>query len=402
MHMLSAALGLVPFTVFSVLLVDVSASVGESAAAVGGLRGLGGAASVVVGVVLAATVHRFSPRVAIALGLLVLAGACLAATAGTLGSLFAFCLFVGSSTAILTPMVQVGASEKFALSADQGRAATIVTATTTLTAVAAGPVIGGISLRLDWRAIFALITVLALVLALLVLRTPRESGTPPLANISVRGEPGPSGEPDHADEGNRLMGPDTSRRLIDQHDVVALIGLIGLRTAAFMGALSLAAAVYYERHQLNGTQFAVIWSVSGLSFFVTNWFVGRALARDASLRWSFTLGGLCAVAGIILVFVATPLTAMITGTAVLAVGHAVLAATATTLLVRRTEAHHSQALALSGVAQATGSFFGAGAASLGYFIAGWSGTGFTLLVTTCAALGLIPVVLRRSSHAANP
>lgn len=390
--MLTAALGLMPFTVYSVLLVDITEAAGEAEAVVGGLRGLGGISAIAVGTLLATAAHRLSHRISIVLGLIVLGGACLIAAAGTMPALVAFCLLVGSSTAVLTPMLQAAAADRFTRSADQGRAATMVTATTTLTAVAAGPVIGVVSLWFDWRIILSIVAGLAWVTAIITLAQRTTSS----ALHPGRHDP-PGTQPTERPHSESICST-PSTRLVEQTDVLALIGIIGFRTAAFMGALALMAGVYHDRHQLTGSEFAAVWTASGLSFFVANWFSGRALAREAAPVWAFLIGCICAATGLGLVFLATPLPAMVIGTALLATGHAALAAAATTLLVRRTDEHRSRALVISGIAQSAGTFLGAGAASLGFLIAGWQGTAVSLLTVTLAAMVLVPVALNRGPH----
>lgn len=168
----------------------------------------------------------------------------------------------------------------------------------------------------------------------------------------------------------------------------ALTGISLLRTAGFMGALAVVAAVYAERHGLTGAGFTLVWTVSGAPFFAGNWFSGRLLSvRDADA--ALMAGGIVAsLAGVALVFAASPFALMVTGTAVLAVGHAMIAAGVTTGLARLADPARSAALAVNGVAQAAGTVAGAALAGAGYALAGWPGVAWALAAVTvpCAAL----------------
>ena len=59
-----------------------------------------------------------------------------------------------------------------------------------------------------------------------------------------------------------------------------LLAVAMLRTAAFMGYLAYLAAFYDEKFDLAPGWFALVWSLSGASFFLGNLFAGRYLASD--------------------------------------------------------------------------------------------------------------------------
>ncbi|NEB43669.1 hypothetical protein G3I45_04530, partial [Streptomyces sp. SID339] len=72
--LLASAVGLLPFTVFSTYLVPIADEAGSSVAAMGGLRGLGGLAALLVGTALAPVIDRV-PKEWAAAGALVALGA---------------------------------------------------------------------------------------------------------------------------------------------------------------------------------------------------------------------------------------------------------------------------------------------------------------------------------------
>ncbi|MFD4365864.1 MFS transporter [Rhodococcus sp. NPDC058521] len=380
--MLAAALGLVPFTVFSTFLVDIASGTDRDPVAVGSLRGLGGLSAVFVGALYVSVADRLRQSLAAATALLLLAlGAGLLLISGV-PTIVAFCLTTGAATAVLNPALQAEAASRFSVSAEQGRAATMVTATTTLTAALAGPILGGISLLGSWHLIMALTAVLALLAALGVARY--------RPSIHLAEKNPKIDETAHRAEGLGWSG------LLRRGDLLALVGISALRTAAFMGALAVVAAVYAERHSLTGTVFTLVWTVSGISFFAANWWTGRRLARGTSAGRLFVAGFAAALFSVVLVFCSVPLPAMITGTALLAAGHALIAGCATTLIVRRAGGLRGRALALAGTGQSVGTFAGAWAAGAGFAVGGWPGCAAALVALTALAGILMLPLLRRT------
>ncbi|OLM12279.1 hypothetical protein Ae505Ps2_2407c [Pseudonocardia sp. Ae505_Ps2] len=82
--LVASVVGLVPFTIFSTLLVPIAEQVASDVAVVGSLRGLGGIAALTVGVLVAPLLDRVPRGYAAALALTVLAASSLVATLGTL------------------------------------------------------------------------------------------------------------------------------------------------------------------------------------------------------------------------------------------------------------------------------------------------------------------------------
>lgn len=383
--LLAAALGLVPFTVLSTFLVDIAHGVGSDPVAIGGLRGLGGLAAIVVGAGWIALADRTPRTVAAAAALVLLGAGSLAALVPAVPALVCFCVAIGGATAVLNPALQDAAALRCAGEAERGRAATMVTATTTLTALLAGPVIGGLSLLVAWRGVLVIVAVVAAGAAIMLLRDAGVGTTAQAAEglTASGGRKAPTG----AGSAQAPLSPGPPPRLRRRTDLQLLIAVSGLRTAAFMGVLAVVAAVYQERHGITGSTFTLVWTISGAAFFAGNWVGGRRLAHGARPTVALALGVGGALVGLLLVLLAQPLPAMLAGTAVLALGHAVIAAAVTTLIVRGAGSLRSRALAVAGTAQSVGTFAGAACASLGYAWAGWPGTAAVLGAFTLGAGG---------------
>ncbi|HHT33124.1 MAG TPA: MFS transporter, partial [Corynebacterium sp.] len=139
------------------------------------MRGLGGISAVAAGLIYAALVQRISRPAATVLGLTLLGAFSAVGTVSEWPMLATFCLGIGAATAILNPTLQSGAAACFATPAEQGRAATMVTATTTLTAVLAAPVLGALSLLVGWRGLLWTVAALSLTAAAVLAGTSSQS-----------------------------------------------------------------------------------------------------------------------------------------------------------------------------------------------------------------------------------
>lgn len=258
--LLASVVGLLPFTVFSTFLVAIAADAGHGVAAVGGLRGLGGLTALAVGVGFAPVLGRVSRWQAAAGALLLLGVAAVFGVVGGIGPLAVFCAATGAATAVLNPALAVAAADRFGAGPASGRAATLVTATQSLAAVLAAPVVALPSLWWGWQGTLAAVAVLAATLALLLLYDGRAAAASTPAD-----DTGPAGYV-------------ASLRAVAQvPGAPVLLGISFLRTSAFMGYLAYLAGLYGDRFGLTSTAFAAVWTVSGASFFAGNLLVGRAV-----------------------------------------------------------------------------------------------------------------------------
>lgn len=351
--LLCAVVGLIPFTVYSTFLVQIAADAGSDSATIGTLRGLGGIAALAVGVLLAPLIDRWSRLRVRTVALVVLAASCLIGALGSYPALIIFCLGVGAATAALAPALLALAADRFADAASSGRAATMVTAVQTVAAILAGPLVGLLALWPGWRGALVLTAAVSLLLV---------AGS--LARNPWR--------PGHRRSGKRSGL--AIRTVLRDRAVAGLIIIAFLRTAAFMGQLAFLAAFYHDRFGLDVAEFALVWTVSGISFFLGNFLAGRTLARlRSTVIGPLLVGALIMASGaMVVIFTATSLPIAIAGTALIAACHAVIAAAVVDQLVKRAE-RRAPALALNAAGMSLGVFAGSTIGGAGLATAGYPG-----------------------------
>ncbi|GAA3136708.1 putative MFS family arabinose efflux permease [Kribbella aluminosa] len=370
--LLASTVSLIPFTVFGMYLVPISDAAGGSVAEIGGLRGLGGLAALAVGVTLAPLMDR-APRELVAAGGLALLG--VSAALGAVGNVFAlagFCLLIGASTSILAPSIGAAAADRFRSPAAAGRAATLVSATTSAMAMLAAPVLAGPGLIWGWRGNLLAASAIALTLS---------------AAFFIRGR----GRKAPITGRQRVSYLATYRELARIPGAVPLLAVAMLRTAAFMGYLAYLAAFYDDKFDLAPGWFALVWSLSGASFFLGNLLAGRYLATDRAWTERLLLIGIVVALVAVPAFYLSPtLPLTLALTAVMGASHATVAACVTTLLVRRSGDLRGSALSVNAAGMSLGTFLGAAIGGLGLALGGYPGTAvtfaaITLVATACAA-----------------
>ncbi|MFC0627817.1 MFS transporter [Kribbella deserti] len=367
--LLAAAVSLLPFTVFGTFLVPIAAATGGSVAEIGGLRGLGGLAALLVGVAIAPLLDRIARELVAAYGLALLGISSLLGAVGNVFALAAFCLLIGAATSVLGPSVGAAAADRFKSEAAAGRAATLVTATTSMTAMLAAPVVALPALIWGWRGNLVAVGIISLALSGAFFYRGRGRKAP-LAADSVR------------------VGYIASYRALGRiSGAVPLLLVAMLRTAAFMGYLAYLAAFYDERFELTPGWFALVWTLSGASFFVGNLLAGRYIAMDRPWigpeRMLVLALGVALLSVVAFYFAATlPLALLLT--AMMGASHATVAACVTTLLVRRSGDLRGSALGVNAAGMSLGVFLGAAIGGLGLGLGGYPGT--------AAAFGLITAI----------
>lgn len=373
--MLASAVGLVPFTIYSTFLVLIAEAADGGVAALGQLRGLGGLAALAVGTALAPLIDRVRKEWAAAGALGVLAVSAALGASGDFLLLAAFCLLVGTGTAVLNPALTAAAADRFDHDAAAGRAATLITATQSLTALLAAPLVAVPALMWGWQGDLWAIAAVSSVLAVYFLLRGRRTSTTPRDVARSTGYL----------ESFRLLGA--------LPGVVPLLLVAMLRTAAFMGYLAYLAAFYDERFGLGPETFALVWTLSGASFFLGNLFAGRLLSAEQPRVGGerlMTLALLVALAALVGVFFTDSLVLALPLTALVGAGHATVAACVTTLLVRRCGSLRGTALSVNAAGMSFGVFLGAGVGGVGLSLGGYPGTAAAL-----GGLTLVAVVLSR-------
>ena len=369
--LLASAVGLLPFTVFSTFLVPIAAEAGSGVAAMGGLRGLGGLAALAVGAALAPLIDRVSKHYVAAAGLALLGVSSALGASGEFLAMVVFCVLVGAGTSILGPALTAAAADRFGDGQAAGRAATLVTATQSLTAMLAAPLIALPALFWGWQGNLVAVAVISLVLAVVFTRRRPVAAGPAKPQIGYLA---------------------TLRALTAVPGAVPLLAVALLRTGAFMGYLSYLAAVYAERFSLSPGPFALVWTLSGGAFFVGNLLAGRF--TNSATPWigperMLVISLVVALGAVVGFYFAPVLPLALLMTMLLGASHATVAACVVTLLVQRCGPLRGSALGLNAAGMSLGVFLGSAFGGLGLGIAGYPGTavalgGMTLIALVCA------------------
>ncbi|WP_168211831.1 MFS transporter [Ruania zhangjianzhongii] len=375
--LLAAVISLFPFTIFSTFLVPIAAAANEETSVVGMLRGLGGVAALVTGIGIAPLIARWSAPHTTAASLVMLSGTSLIATVGTLPTLIVFCVGIGAATAILTPTLLLTATTRYPNRGDSGRAATIVTATQSLAAVLAAPVIGGIALWRGWQGVLWITAIAASILAVFFLRASRvpRAGSAPRLPYAV-----------------------SFAQLRHRHDLLALVAIAFLRTTAFMGYLAVLAAHYHDRFGLEPTAVTLVWTLSGASFFTGNFLAGR-WARGGRRRQKLllALGLIGAAIALIALFTTEVLAGALIATVLMGFCHAIVAALITTLIAERGDELTAAAYSINAAGMSLGVFTGALLAGAGLAFGGGGAIAWALGIPTLLALVFVPVATGRTA-----
>ncbi|MFI6678135.1 MFS transporter [Kribbella sp. NPDC050470] len=369
--LVASAVSLIPFTVFGMYLVPIAAAAGGNVAEIGGLRGLGGLAALVVGFSLAPLIDRMARELVAAGGLALLGISAALGAVGNVFALAAFCLLIGASTSILAPSIGAAAADRFKTLAAAGRAATLVSATTSAMAMLAAPLLAVPGMLWGWRGNLLAAAVISLALS---------------AAFFWRGR----GRKAPLRTGERVSYLATYRELARIPGALPLLVVAMLRTAAFMGYLAYLAAFYDEKFDLAPGWFALVWSLSGASFFLGNLLAGRYIALERP--WigpeKMLLVGLAVALTSVSAFYfspSLPLTLLLT--ALMGASHATVAACVTTLLVRRSGDLRGSALSVNAAGMSLGTFLGAALGGLGLGLGGYPGTALTFASITLIAVG---------------
>ncbi|MFD7293483.1 MFS transporter [Streptomyces sp. NPDC059897] len=381
--LLASAVGLLPFTVFSTYLVPIADGTGRDVATVGGLRGLGGVAALAVGMALAPLIDRVPRARAAAAGLGLLGVAAALGASGDFLLVATFCLLTGAATAVLNPALAAAAADRFGDGRAAGRAATLVSATTSMTAMLAAPLIALPAMLWGWQGDLVAVACLSVLLA---------------GALLVRGRADGSARATQDAEVRRPGYFASFRLLAAVPGAVPLLLVSVLRTSVFMGYLAYLAAYYDDRFDLHPELFSLVWTLSGASFFVSNLLTGRVTNAERSrvaTERLLALGVAVALVSAVGFWFTHWLPLALALTALHAAAHAVVAACAVSLLVRRCGSLRGTALSLNSAGQSLGVFAGAALGGAGLAVAGYPGIAAAFGVLLAVALAAAWLVLRR-------
>lgn len=175
------------------------------------------------------------------------------------------------------------------------------------------------------------------------------------------------------------------------------------RTSSFMGYLAYLAAFYDERFGLSPGLFTFVWTLSGTSFFVGKFFVGRyanSSGSRISLERLLTIGLVVSFLAMLGLYFAPALPVALLMTSLLGVSHATVAACIVSCLVRRCGGMRGAALSLNAAGMSLGVFVGAALGGAGLGLAGYPGV--TLALGGLTLAGFAAAVVVREPEVSRP
>ncbi|HEY1297564.1 MAG TPA: MFS transporter [Chloroflexota bacterium] len=360
-----------PASATGIFLPVMAADAGSDMALLGGLRGLGGAAALVCGVLAAPLIDRVARAWAISGGLALVALGALLATFGSIAALMVFFALAGASGAITEPSVQSAAAD--GRDAETGaRAAAMLSAFRALSPMLAAPLLAAPALVWGWRGDFFAMAICCLLVAVVAGATIARQ---PVAGLSRPGYL----------TAFRTVGAAAG----------ALPLVIGstLRATLQFAWLTYLAAYLIERFGATTIDIAVTWTLGGTGFFIANLLVGRWIGAGATSGWRTperllpaSLVVLVVLTPIGLLVATLPAAMLIAG--LTAAAHGAVIAAIISLLVGRYTPIRGAVLGLNAAGSNLGLFVGAAIGGVALAWAGYPGLTLTLglLVTVTSAV----------------
>src|SRR5262245_27921450 len=261
--MLAQILSTFPASATGIFLPAMAADAGSDLALLGGLRGLGGAAALVCGVLSAPLIDRVARAWAVPGGLALLALGAFLATFGSIATLTVFFALAGASGAITEPAVQSAAAD--GRDAETGaRAAAMISAFRALSPMLAAPLLAAPALMWGWRGDFFAIAIGCLLIAVAAGATLARQ---PAAGLSRPGYLAAF----------RIVG--------EAAGALPLVVGSTLRATLQFAWLTYLAAYLIERFGATTVDIALTWTLGGTGFFIANLLVGRWIGANATSGW---------------------------------------------------------------------------------------------------------------------
>jgi predicted MFS family arabinose efflux permease len=353
--LLAQFLSTLPASATGIFLPEMAADLGTDVALIGGLRGLGGAAALICGVLAAPLIDRIARASVVASALLVLAVGAFLAAYGSMVTLAIFFALAGAAVALAQPALQSAAADGHdALTG--ARAASIVSAFGALSPMLAGPLLAVPALYWGWRGDFVAMAISCVLIAALtggwLSRRPPVGLVRPAYLVAFR-----------------VVGSAPG----------ALPLLLGstLRGILQIAWLTYLAAFLVQRFGASLAEVAATWTLGGTAFFITNLWVGRSLGAAESSGWRTPERML--PASLVVLSVLTPLGLLvpILPIAMLVAGltagaHGAIVAATISLLVGRYTGIRGAVLGLNAAGANVGLFAGA---AIGGSALAWAGYG---------------------------
>lgn len=346
---------------------------GTTLAIAGGLRGLGGAMAMAVGVLAAPLIDRIPRAVSIPAALGLTAATTLTLTLDSFPALILFYLGMGATVAVLFPSIQSAAGETLTGPASR-RAASLLVSTQSLAAVLAAPLLGFPAAYFGWHGGFWLAAMTAAVLVPVT-----------LATLPWR----------RPDTTHRLGYLAAFRAVAQAPGALHLLLGATLRSLLWVGWITYLAAFMTEGYGFDTATVAWIWSLSGLFYFL-----GSVGAERLIRRWpssAVLVGGVaaCGPLGWLLYALTPAWPVLLLLVAGFCAGSAAGVVGMMTLLLERYPEQRGAVLALNQAGLNLGTFFGAVVGGLAIGAGGYPVLGaaqFLLAALTLAAI--LPAVRR--------
>jgi DHA1 family inner membrane transport protein len=365
----------------------ISDDYGVAAGVVGGLRGFGGGAALLVGFLAAPLLDRVPRRWTVCLGLgLVVLAALLPLTGHFVALVLSFAA-VGTALAVVMPAVQAACGDLF-YGPEAGRAASLVNAAQTLANVVAGPILALPALLAGWHGAYVGIAAAAGVAA--AVSAPRLSGRRPerVARTGYR-------------QAFALVARAPGA-------VLMLFSSTG-RYCVIQAWLAFLAATLTDRFAAGVVVVASFWFVGGASLFIANVVTGRVLSREVEARrrwWHSPEKVLLASAASMLVttplvYVVPSIALALVSTIVFCVSVGTGVASLVSVLMSRYAPLRGAVMGLNAAGQNVGIVFGTGLASVGLSLGGYPGLAVMLELMSILAAGVLVVALRQSYRASH-
>lgn len=359
----------------------ISADYDVAAGTIGGMRGIGGGAALLIGFLAAPLLDRVPRRwtVCIGMGLVILASS-LPLTGQLIALMLSFAA-LGSAMAVVMPAVQAACGDLFS-GPEAGRAASLVNASQNLSSMLAGPILTIPALLGGWHGVYVSIVVAAV--AVIAVSAPRLSGRRP--------------------ERVTRTGYRQAFALVARAPGAALMLLSSTARQCLIQAwLAFLAASLADRFEANVTVVAVFWFAGAGCVFAANVLTGRMLSREAAARqhwWHspekvllISSVSLLVTTPLVYVMPSIPLALVVTVAFCVGVGMGI--ASLVTVLMSRYAPLRGAVMGLNAAGQNVGIVTGTGLASVGLGLGGYVGLAVTLEVMTIIAVGVLVVALRQ-------
>ena len=383
--LLAAFVCTLPYPAANIFVGSLATDFGVGAAVIGGMRGLGGGAALLVGFAAAPLLDRFPRAWTICLGLAIVVAANLLPLAGDVMALGGSFFAVGAAIAIVMPAIQAAGGDLFQGPA-AGRAASLVNAAQGLSNVLAGPILALPALLAGWRGVYVGMAVAALLTVLFV--APRLSWQRPV--------------------GVTKTGYREAFALVARAPGAAALLLVStLRACTQMAWLAFLAAAFADRFEADAVVITIVWVFGAGAFFVANVIAGRLVNAHADAperRWRSAEGWLlvstiASVVTVPLVYVAPSLLLALLSDLLYACAVGTSMAALVSVLMRRYATLRGPVMSLNMAGNNAGTVIGTAVAGVGLGLGGYEGLALTLVAHSLLAVAAL-LAARRALDAA--